>query len=143
MVKPIIKKSVCKNHKNECECCHIEFSPSPRLGARQKTCGAILCKKHHRAKYRRHYRKENAAIEKEYRSKRPTGYWREYRSGHPNYVNKNRFMNRMAQRVRRAGLQRQLDILELVEFPSKISVVVGFATSTRSLWEAETCKKCG
>ena len=109
MVKPIIKKSVCKNHKNECECCHIEFSPSPRLGARQKTCGAILCKKHHRAKYRRHYRKENAAIEKEYRSKRPTGYWREYRSGHPNYVNKNRFMNRMAQRVRRAGLQRQLD----------------------------------
>lgn len=114
-----------------------------RLGDRQKTCGKDCCKKAHRARYRRQYRKTNAEIEKEYGSKRSVGYWREYRSGHPEYVRRNRLRSRIAQRARRLGLQRQLDILEVVEFPEKIADVVEFATSTRSLWEAEISKKCG
>ena len=137
------KQVVCNSHKNRCRVCRDEFIPNPRLGDRQKTCGKDSCKKDHRAHYRRQYRETNAETEKEYRSKRPIGYWREYRSGHSEYVRRNRLRSRIAQRVRRSGLQRQLDILELVEFPEKITIIVAFATSTRSLWEAEICKKCG
>lgn len=137
------RQSVGGERSHRCSICLDKIRTNPRLGDRQKTCGKTCCKKAHRAQYRREYRRANADAEKEYRSKRGADYWREYRSSHPEYVRRNRLRSRIAQRVRRSGLQRQLDILELVEFPDKISVVVEFATSTRSLWEAEICKKCG
>lgn len=143
MLETSARRSVCGGHSHRCTICRNKFSPSPRLGKRQKTCGKACCRKSHRAQYRRQYRKSNADTEKEYCSKRAAGYWREYRSRHPEYVRRNRLRSRIAQRVRRLGLQRQLDIVELVEFPNKIEVIVEFATSTRSLWEAEICKKCG
>lgn len=143
MPKPSSQRPTGSGRSHRCTICHDKFSPSPRLCERQKTCGKACCRNAHRARYRRRYRKSNDDAEKEYRSKRGTGYWREYRAGHPAYVRRNRLRSRVAQRVRRLGLQRQLDIVELVEFPDKIDVIVEFATSTRSLWEAEICKKCG
>lgn len=117
------------------------------MGLRQKTCGLGACKKAQRAGYRRRYRKLNPAPEKEYQEKRKVlrsaDYWRKYREVHPEYVKRNRFRSRLCQRLRREGLQRQLDILELVEFPKEMAKVEAFATSTRWLWEEFLDKKCG
>ena len=133
--------------KSQCVCCSKPFAPNPRLGLRQKTCGLTVCKKNQKASYRRGYRELNSAPEKEYQEKskalRSPDYWRKYREAHPEYVKRNRLRSRLCQRLSRAGLQRQLDILELVEFPDEMARVEAFAMSTRSLYEEFLDKKCG
>lgn len=123
--------------KSRCEICRIRFHPNPRLGKRQKTCGEQKCQKAHRARYRRQYRKANRKIDWEYQAKRkdnrPPDYWKKYRDEHPDYVIRNRAASRLRRRLAKQGLQRQLDIVQVIEFPKRFETFRRFATSHRSL----------
>lgn len=123
-----------RSHKrSQCQICRVYFHPNPRLGKRQKTCGKQECQKTHRAKYRRQYRRANRKIDQEYQAKRPPDYWKKYRTEHSDYVIRNRAASRLRRQLARQGLQRQLDIVQLIEFPKKLDTFREFATSHRSL----------
>jgi hypothetical protein len=126
--------------QRQCVSCHERFSPHPRLGNRQKTCGKKSCCKAHRAAYRRRYRSEDPQAEQDMRQKqknsRPSGFWKNYRRDHPLSTARNRANSRLRKQLAKAGLQRQLDIVQLIDPPEKLDRLVGFATSHRSLlWE--------
>lgn len=122
-----------------CVCCRAKFRPHSRLGARQKTCGKPACRKAHRAAYRRHYRKENPQAEEDIQKKRkdarPANFWQNYRRDHLTATARNRANSRLRKRLAKVGLQRQLDIVQLIDPPSKLVALVEFATSHRSLLE--------
>ena len=123
----------------QCYYCGNWFHPSPRLGKRQKTCGKDSCRKAHRARYRRVYRIQNPKEEREIQEKRkkdrPVDFWKQYRSTHPIYTSRNRANSKLRKRLAKVGLQRQLDIVQLIDPPAKLELVVGFATSHRYLLE--------
>lgn len=117
----------------------MKFQPSTRLGKRQKTCGTVACRRVHRARYRRAYRRraENAESEREYESKRrkgrPKDFWKTYRVEHPAAMKRNRACARLRGKLVEAGLQRQLDIVQLFVPIDKTETIRVFATSHRSL----------
>jgi hypothetical protein len=123
--------------QRQCDCCREGFTPNPRLWARQRTCGKASCLKVHRAAYRRQYRSENHQaeqdIQKKRRESRPRDHWKNYRRDHPVASARNRANSRLRKRLEKAGLQRQLDIVQLVDPPEKLDVMYRFATSHRSL----------
>jgi hypothetical protein len=100
-----------------------------------------------RAKYRRRYRKANPEAEKGYsdkqRESRGGRYWKAYREMHPDTTLRNRANGRLRKRLKKAGLQRQLDIVQLIDPIEKLDAVVGFATSHRSLLHECLPRKCG
>ena len=120
-----------------CSECKRSFVPNPRLKVRQKTCGAQACKRKHRARYRRRYRSSDPAAEKESRekvkAKRPADFWKKYRAEHPESTRRNRLQSKLRARLRRAGLQRQLDITEVIDSPGAFDRFREFATEHRSL----------
>jgi hypothetical protein len=91
----------------------------------------------YRAGYRRKYRIKNPHAEQGYAQKqkdhRSTDFWKKYRENHPVYTDRNRSQTRLRKKLKKAGLQRQLDIVQLVDPPSKLATLVEFATSHRSL----------
>lgn len=125
------------DRKSRCKGCGDWFPSHPRLGKRQRTCGKEACRKRYRARYRRRYRRVNRKEELGYQSKRkanrPLDYWKNYRASHPAYVLRNQAASRLRKQLGRQGLQRQLDIVQLVVFPKKIDAFRQFATSHRSL----------
>ena len=120
----------------ECVSCKNKFHPNVRLKERQKTCGTEACSKRHRSRYQRRWRKRNSAIESEYQEKRSKlrgkNFWKEFRKSHPESTNRNRILTKLRKRLRRIGLQRKLDIVEVVENPMKIVDFGEFATRHRS-----------
>jgi len=130
--------------QRHCDECNSRFTAHPRLGKRQKTCGANACKRAHRASYRRHYRRVNSESEQGYidkiKSNRSKDYWKNYRTQHPVYAARNRANSRLKKALKRAGLQRQLDIVQLVDPIENLDKLVVFATSTRSLLEECVCR---
>jgi len=126
-------------HRSLCSECKKSFSPSPRLNARQKTCGEKACQLKHRARYRRSYRKNDPSSEKEYREKvkasRPPGFWKKYRRDHPKSTDRNRLNSMLRGRLRRAGLQRQLDIAQVIDPPGHFDRFHEFAMTHQSLLE--------
>jgi hypothetical protein len=131
---------VRKPRKFFCSECKKTFRPHPRLGKRQKTCLQRSCQLKHRARYRKKYRTENPESEKECRDKikanRPPEFWKNYRKTHPESSSRNRLLTRLRSQLRRAGLQRQLDIVQIIDPPGYFDLFVGFATSHRSLLES-------
>lgn len=125
--------------QRQCVSCKSQFHPHPRLGTRQKTCGKDSCQRKHRAGYRRNYRRENLQADQEYESKRrknrPSDYWKKYREAHPTYTQRNRAQSQLRKKLKKVGLQRQLDIVQLIDPPEKLDALIGFATSHRSLLE--------
>jgi hypothetical protein len=111
---------------------------------RQRTCGQEVCKRAYRAAFRREYRKKNPKaeqdIEKKRRDARPADFWNAYRQAHPIATARNRANSRLRKKLSKAGLQRQLDIVQLIDPPSKLEAVIGFATSHRSLLFECLCK---
>jgi len=134
-------------HSVRCVCCKKSFKPNPRLGQRQKTCGDSKCRLFQRARYRRRYRDDNSEAEAGYRNKqkefREPGFWKAYRETHPESTERNRANSRLRKKLKKAGLQRQLDIAQLVDPPGNLEAVVEFATSHQSLLRKCLSKKCG
>lgn len=54
-------RSKNKNRKRPCRICGKWFTPDPRLGERQKTCGATECQRQWHVKKCRQWNKENRA----------------------------------------------------------------------------------
>jgi len=123
--------------QRHCDCCHERFLPSLRLRDRQKTCGKATCRKSYGAAYRRRYRNVNLQaeqdIQKKRRESRPRDYWKKYRQDRPIATARNRANSRLRKKLIKAGLQRQLDIVQLFDPPGKLDALVRFATSHRSL----------
>ena len=98
--------------RKRCRYCKRLFSPDPRVGERQKTCGDPVCQKAHKAENNTRWRGKNPEYSrndyprvKEWLDHHP-GYLKEYRQTHPDYVKK----NREAQRVRDRSKKLRLDI---------------------------------
>ena len=123
--------------QRRCVCCRELFRPHPRLGERQKTCGKDPCRRALHAAFRLRDRKENQQAERDIQKKRKESragdYWKNYRRDHPESTARNRANSRLRKQLARAGLQRQLDIVQLIDPPEKIDELVRFATSHRSL----------
>jgi hypothetical protein len=115
------------------------------LKLRQKTCGELVCVRKHRAKYRRRYRAEDPVLEQESRKKiqesRPKIFWKTYRKEHPTSTERNRKLTKLRKRLAHSGLQRQLDIVQVVDPPGHFELFLGFATSHRLLIEDCRAKK--
>jgi len=120
-----------------CIQCKNSFCSNPRLGIRQKTCGAEECRRKHRTRYQRRYRIENPDVEKEIRKKikdkRGSDFWKGYRAAHIKSSERNRNLTKLRMRLRRGGLQRKLDILEVFDPPGYFDRFSAFATEHRSL----------
>ena len=140
---PLKIRAARKSHRS-CVSCKSHFIPHLRLGIRQKTCGKDPCRRKQRAEYRKKYRRENPKIDREYelkrRSARSPDYWKSYRQKNSAYSDRNRAQAKLRNHLAKVGLQRQLDIVQLVDPPEKLASVVGFATSHRSLLEQCLCK---
>lgn len=137
MLNPEAVRTRSPGLQRQCVSCHERFSPHPRLGSRQKTCGKERCLKAHRAAYRRRYRSEDPKAEQDIRQKqkdsRPPDFWKNYRGDHPLSTARNRANSRLRKQLAKDGLQRQLDIVQLIDPPEKLDQLVGFAMSHRSL----------
>jgi hypothetical protein len=124
---------------NRCFECKKSFLPSPRLKSRQKTCRERACQLAYRARYRRQYRRKNFEAEEDSRKKtkasRSSNFWKEYRKSHASSSERNRLNTKLRKRLRNAGLQRQLDIVQVVDPTGYFDLFQGFATSHRSLLE--------
>jgi hypothetical protein len=124
-----------------CVCCQVKFRPHPRLGLRQKTCGAASCRKRYRARYQHQYRQvpEHEKIEHDYeverKKQRPPDFWKTYRDAHPEATQRNRANSRLKKRLTRDGLQRKLDIVQLFVPIDQSESLIRFATKHRSLLE--------
>ena len=123
-----------------CSECKTSFRPHARLKLRQKTCGKRECQLAYRARYRHQYRIENPGPEKEYRDKTKAGcgasFWKNYRKTHPVSSERNRAATRLRSKLGAQGLQRQLDIVQVIDPPGYLDLFLGFATSHRSLIHA-------
>mgnify|MGYP001597113402 FL=1 len=121
---------------SKCPYCLNHFKPSFRLKGRQKTCGAEACRRRHRSRYQRRWRKINSSVEAEYQAKRKLNrekdFWKGFRRTHPEYEKRNRYFARLRKGLRREGLQRKLDIVQVVESPNKLVGFAEFATRHRS-----------
>ena len=139
MLDPKVLSGVQWPRKSQCSECKKHFTPSPRLKLRQNTCGERNCLLAHRARYRRKYRLVNADSEKEYQEKskanRPAGFWKNYREKNLKSTQQNRLNVNLRQGLKRAGLQRQLDIVEVIDSPEYFESFCAFAMSHRSLLE--------
>lgn len=122
-----------------CSQCKIWFRPCARLKLRQKTCGKAICQLEYRASYRRQYRIDNPGANHEYevkrRASRSAGFWKNYRKEHPASTQRNRDSAKLRKQLEKAGLQRQLDIVQVIDPLGYFELFHRFATSHRSLLE--------
>lgn len=125
-----------KRKRKRCHWCQKVFIPNPRLKERQMSCGEPECKgEQKRSSHRQWKVKEKDAYvqnQRDWRKNNPD-YWREYRASHPEYVVRNREQTRIRKSLRRLGLQKRIDILQLSEKQMEFWDVRRFAKSSRSL----------
>lgn len=106
-----------------CPYCRKRFTPDPRVGKRQKSCGARACQRALNRENSARWRQEHPDCchgdyprVKLWLQKHP-GYLKRYRQSHPAYVEH----NRKAQRLRDRRRKRHLDIRnEIQREPSEI-----------------------
>jgi hypothetical protein len=102
--------------RRSCEVCRAEFDVNPRLGDRQRLCGADDCRKAYLRVHRRIYRHQNIEAERSYQQKqkdsRPKDYWRKYRDSHAEYREREKTNAKLRKRRNSLGSQRQLDIFQ-------------------------------
>lgn len=113
-----------------CPWCRKDYRPSFRLKERQKTCGDELCRKIHKREFLRQWRNKNPEVVVGYQQdygKKPQGFWPKYRDAHPKQTERNREQSKLRARLKRQGLQRNLDIAQAVETPIKAEAFVEFA----------------
>jgi hypothetical protein len=115
----------------------VLFTPNPRLKGLQKTCGNADCKKKWNRFCQRRWKRQNRDTcresQKDWCAAHP-GYWKTYRQGHPDYVKRNRIQTvARKKKVRWRGLQRKLDILEVIDNTMEYWNMPWFAKETRSL----------
>lgn len=124
------------NQQKKCLFCGRSFFPHPRLGQRQKSCGGNDCKRKQKRLSQQFWQKREHAdyqqAQRDWRSQHPD-YWKSYRKGHPAYVKRNRTQTRIRKKLRKGGLQKRIDILQVIEKQMKPWKLGPFAKQNRSL----------
>ena len=92
-----------------CLACGKEKEQSPRSNGRQSYCGLKSCQKARKASSQRH----RLSVDSDYRAnqrrcyqawaKNNPEYWDDYRKSHPQYVERNRLLQRQRNQKRRAA----------------------------------------
>ncbi len=125
-----------KRKRKRCPWCQKVFIPNPRLKERQRSCGEPECNREQKRSSQRQWKvKEKEAYvqnQRDWRKNNPD-YWREYRASHSEYTIRNRDQTRICKSLRRLGLQKRIDILQLSEKQMEFWDLRRFAKSSRSL----------
>ena len=103
-----------------CPYCKTQFTPHPKVGERQITCGKPACKAALKSDNNRKWRQRNPDYHRDYPRvkdwlEQKPGYLKKYRESHPEYVEKNREAQRVRDRRKklRLDIQAQLDVKPL------------------------------
>ena len=103
-----------------CPYCKTQFTPHPKVGKRQITCGEPACKAALKSDNNRKWRQRNPDYHRDYPRvkgwlEQKPGYLKKYRESHPEYVEKNRAAQRVRDRRKklRLDIQAQLDVKPL------------------------------
>jgi RHS repeat-associated protein len=117
-----------------CPYCKTPFSPDPKVGNRQKTCGKPACKRALKSENNRRWRQRNPDY---YRNdycrlrawlEHNPGYLKGYRESHPEYIEKNRKAQKVRDRRKklRLDIQAQLEakLLEMTFLFSTIPILI-------------------
>lgn len=101
--------------EKRCACCGGLFRPRPQA-PQQMFCAAAACQRERRRRWQQERRQSDADYrENQARAQRSwaqgrADYWRAYRLAHPQYVERNRTLQR-GRDAQRRGAQRQGDVL--------------------------------
>lgn len=100
-------------------CCRRLFLPNPRV-KNQRYCNREECQRVRRRLWQREkmrsdpdYRANQQDCQKRWRKQNPD-YWRQYRMEHPQYVERNRLLQRKRDKKRRVQNLAKMDALERV-----------------------------
>lgn len=114
----------------KCPYCKTRFTPHPKVGKRQITCGKPACKTALKSDNNRKWRQRNPDYHRDdyprvkgWLDQKP-GYLQEYRKNHPEYVEKNRVAQRVRDRRKRLRLDIQAQLKEQIP------------EITKQLWES-------
>ena len=132
--------------KRQClECCQL-FYPCPQV-PHQSYCSSPNCQRARRRKWMRNKLKtdsdyqENQLFAQKAWSKRNTGYWKEYRASHPEYVERNRISQHQRNTKSQANIIANIDeSSEANPFPSgiyRLSLVSDNAIAKMNMWTVE------
>ena len=86
----------------ECERCHDAFDVNPRVGKDQRVCRKAACLQWRAAGSKRQWRLDNPDYDEGSADRHKGGYWKNYRSRHPEVVERNRTATRARIRAKRA-----------------------------------------
>lgn len=99
--------------EKRCLYCKEIFTPHPRKGNKQETCGKPECRKKRKRETDRKWRKANPQWSQERRgkvrawAKQHPDYWKQYRDDNPEYVEENRRQTKERMRARRQVFAKQ------------------------------------
>jgi len=115
--------------KKRCAYCHQWFPPDSRTTANQKFCSAPECRKQSSLEAHRQWWSKNGKEQDEGRADkhkvwaRDTGYWRDYRAGHPDYVQRDKKRRQKAKekahRAANQDMRREFSVNEVRDTPAK------------------------
>lgn len=124
-----------RRKKKYCVWCGAKFVPNFRLKGRQKSCGSDDCKREQNLLAQKRWKKNNLAVCRQSREDwwkdHEKNYWKLWREKHPAYVVRNRILTR----VRKASLQRKLDILQPFEKQVKFAHYCGLQRKLDRLFQ--------
>jgi hypothetical protein len=101
----------------QCVACRRKFQPNPQV-PKQRYCSAPKCQQERRRHKQRAKRKkdpdykDNQSRAQQAWSKRNTDYWREYRRTHPEYLERNRHLQRERSDKRKMKLIAKMGVSE-------------------------------
>lgn len=127
-----------KRKKKRCCWCKDSFVVDFRLGDRQKSCGKSGCKRKQKLLSHQLWKKKEKKVYRknqgDWRRNNP-GYWRAYRIRNPAYTLKNRHQSRIRKKfsLKKTGLQKRIDILQMTEKRTEFWSTGRFAKSPQSL----------
>ena len=113
-----------------CQACGKEFTPHPSV-PRQQYCSAVECQRTRRRRTQKRkmaedpdYRDNQRRAQKHWRDSNGN-YWRSYRAGHPEYVQRNRERQRGRNSRLRGQGPRPLAIAKMYELPREFPLISG------------------
>lgn len=95
----------------KCMVCRGVFKPDPRVGSKQKVCSQEICRKERKRRADARWRAANRGYRDQNKMRRWAAhyprYWRAWRAGHPDYVERNRVQTRQRMQASRLLFAKQ------------------------------------
>ena len=95
----------------QCMVCGGVFMPDPRVGSKQKVCGQGVCRKERKRRANARWQVANRGYRDQKKMRlwaaHYPGYWRAWRAGHPDYVERNRVQTRQHMQATRLLFAKQ------------------------------------